>query len=148
MAVGGSTVGQVLEGDRRFDLVVRLPDEVRRDLHALENLPIPLPVDGSPRGSASLVSSAHAAAHPAHVPLGAVAHIKLEEGPNQISREDGKRRVVVQANVRGRDLGSFVAEAQRRVNAEVKLPSGYWLRWGGQFEILPRMRTRFPGYGL
>ncbi len=142
MAMGGSTVGQVFEGDRRFDLVVRMPDEVRRDLHALKDLPIPLPANRSPRGSASLVSSAHAASHPAYVPLGAVAHIALEEGPNQISREDGKRRVVVQANVRGRDLGSFVAEAQRRVSAEVKLPAGYWLRWGGQFENLAAARNR------
>jgi cobalt-zinc-cadmium resistance protein CzcA len=74
--------------------------------------------------------------HPAYVPRGAVARIRIEEGPNQVSRENGKRRVVVQANVRGRDLGSFVAEAQRRVQAEVEPPPGYWLEWGGQYENL------------
>ena len=141
MAMGGSKVGQVFEGDRRFDLVVRLPDEVRRDIHALENLAIPLPMLGGSAG-ASRVSAEHPAAHAAYVPLGAVAKIVLEEGPNQISREDGKRRVVVQANVRGRDLGSFVAEAQRRVDAEVKIPTGNWLRWGGQFENLAAARNR------
>ena len=124
-AIGGSVVGQVFEGDQRFDLVVRLPDEIRRDLEALENIPVPLPPGEGPKG-----------AHAAYVPLGTVSKISLEEGPNQISREDGKRRVVVQANVRGRDLGSFVAEAERRVREEVTLPSGYWLRWGGQYENL------------
>lgn len=142
MAMGGSKAGQVFEGDRRFDLVVRLPDEVRRDLHSLENLAIPLPSTGPARASSGQRPGEHAALHSAYVPLGAVAKIALEEGPNQISREDGKRRVVVQANVRGRDLGSFVAEAQRRVDAEVKLPEGNWIRWGGQFENLAAARNR------
>ncbi len=141
-AMGGGKAGQVFEGDQRFDLIVRLPDDMRRDLHALENLPIPLPTAEAPSSTVSLISRSHAAAHPGYVPLGAVAKITLEEGPNQISREDGKRRVVVQANVRGRDLGSFVAEAQRRVSAEVTLPPRYWLRWGGQFENLAAARNR------
>lgn len=141
-AMGGSAVGEVLEGDRRFDLVVRLPDRIRRDLHALENLPIPLPVNRPPSTSATLTSSAHADAHPAYVPLGALANIQLVEGPNQVSRENGKRRVVVQANVRGRDLGSFVQEAQQLVRRDVRVPAGYWLGWGGQFENLAAARTR------
>ena len=77
-----------------------------------------------------------------YLPLGAVARIEVSEGPNQISRENGKRRVVVQANVRGRDLGSFVEEAQRRVDAEIALPAGYWITWGGQFENLIAARKR------
>ncbi len=143
-AVGGSTVGQVFEGDRRFDLVVRLPDEIRRDIHALADLPIPLPrtrmeVAGPPSVSRPRVEEI---AHHAYVPLGAVARVAIEEGPNQIGREDGKRRVVAQANVRGRDLGGFVAEAERRIAAEVKLPAGYWTTWGGQFENLIAARRR------
>ena len=78
----------------------------------------------------------------AFVPLAAVARIALEEGPNQVSHENGKRRVVVQANVRGRNLGGFVADAQRRIDAEVKLPAGYWTEWGGQFENLLAARQR------
>jgi cobalt-zinc-cadmium resistance protein CzcA len=135
-AVGGSTVGEVFEGDQRFDLVVRLPDEIRRDLEAIENLPIPLAPAESAGPRIAAVRSSDEDLHPAYVPLGAVANISIEEGPNQVSRENGKRRVVVQANVRGRDLGSFVAEAQRRVQAEVQPPPGYWLEWGGQYENL------------
>ena len=141
-ATGGSTVGEVLEGDQRFELVVRLPENIRRDIHALENLPVPLLGSPPEPQVIALSSSGHAEAHRAYVPLGAVAKIALVEGPNQVSREDGKRRVVVQANVRGRDLGSFVAEAQRRVRQEVQLESGYWIRWGGQFENLAAARNR------
>jgi cobalt-zinc-cadmium resistance protein CzcA len=144
-AVGGSTVGQVFEGDRRFDLVVRLPDEIRRDIHALEDLPIPLPRAESAGGDGHVLLAAvepEELAHNAYVPLGAVARISIEEGPNQIGREDGKRRVVVQSNVRKRDLGSFVAEAQERITAEVQLPPGYWITWGGQFENLVAARKR------
>jgi cobalt-zinc-cadmium resistance protein CzcA len=144
-AVGGSTVGQVFEGDRRFDLVVRLPDEIRRDIHALEDLPIPLPrQEGeAPTGDVLLAAlEPEEVTHNAYVPLGAVARISIEEGPNQIGREDGKRRVVVQANVRGRDLGGFVDEAQQRIAAGVSLPPGYWTAWGGQFENLVAARQR------
>ncbi|MCC6650502.1 MAG: CusA/CzcA family heavy metal efflux RND transporter [Candidatus Eisenbacteria bacterium] len=141
-ATGGSTVGEVLEGDRRFELVVRLPEHIRRDLEALDNLPVPLPGNAPEIAGVSLSSSSHSEAHRAYVPLGAVARIALAEGPNQVSREDGKRRVVVQANVRGRDLGSFVAEAQQRVRQEVSLEPGYWLNWGGQFENLAAARNR------
>jgi cobalt-zinc-cadmium resistance protein CzcA len=143
-AVAGSTVGQVFEGDRRFDLVVRLPDEIRRDIHALSDLPIPLPrgPQEQPRDVLLAALESEQLAHNAYVPLGAVARVSLEEGPNQIGRENGKRRVVVQANVRGRDLGGFVAEAQERIAAEVALPAGYWMTWGGQFENLIAARQR------
>jgi cobalt-zinc-cadmium resistance protein CzcA len=142
-AVGGVSAGEVFEGDRRFQLVVRLPDTIRRDLDAIENLPVPLP-PGDEAGHASTGETVAATApvRAGFVPLGAVARIGLEEGPNQISRENGKRRVVVQANVRGRDLGSFVADAQARIDATVKLPAGYWTEWGGQFENLIAAQRR------
>jgi cobalt-zinc-cadmium resistance protein CzcA len=140
-AVGGTVVGQVFEGDRRFDLVVRLPEEIRTDIHALQDLPIPRP---SATGVAARTGARayDAEAHAAYVPLGAVARISVEEGPNQIGRENGKRRVVVSANVRGRDLGGFVDEAQRRILSEVALPPGYWTAWGGQFENLLAAQRR------
>jgi heavy metal efflux system protein len=144
-AVGGLRAGEVFEGDKRFDLVVRLPDAIRRNVEALENLPVPLPprADAAQRSSGPTAPAVDpGAGRPGFVPLGTVAKITLEEGPNQVSRENGKRRVVVQCNVRGRDLGGFVAEAQRRIDAEVKLPSGYWSEWGGQFENLIAARKR------
>jgi cobalt-zinc-cadmium resistance protein CzcA len=144
-AVGGRETGLVFEGDRRFELVVRLPDELRRDLEGLANLPIPLPHRECTRdrsGASTLVGDDPAArGGPAFIPLHSVARIEVLEGPNQISRENGKRRVVVQCNVRGRDLGSFVQEAQSRV-ATVELPAGSWLAWGGQFENLVAARAR------
>jgi cobalt-zinc-cadmium resistance protein CzcA len=139
-AVGGREAGQLFEGDRRFDLVVRLPEGMRSDPSALENLPIPLP-----RESAVALASAGEGAGAATAPfvaLGTVADISVAEGPNQISRENGKRQVVVQANVRGRDIGSFVADAQKRIDADVKPPAGTWLDWGGQFENLTAARRR------
>lgn len=144
-AVGGVSAGEVFEGDKRFDLVVRLPDAIRRDVDALASLPIPLPEDargGHDPSNSVLPASSRARAPTGFVPLGAVAKIALEEGPNQVSRENGKRRIVVQCNVRGRDLGGFVADAQRRIDAEVKLPAGYWTEWGGQFENLIAARER------
>jgi cobalt-zinc-cadmium resistance protein CzcA len=127
-AVGGREAGLVFEGDRRFQIVVRLPDRLRGDITTLENLPVPLPGSGERAG--------------ASVPLREVASFAFVEGPNQISRENGKRRVVVTANVRGRDIGSVVASAQARIDAEVALPPGYWLAWGGQFENLSAARQR------
>jgi cobalt-zinc-cadmium resistance protein CzcA len=138
-AVGGREAGQLFEGDRRFDLVVRLSDAMRSDPDALENLPIPLPREGG--AFASAAEGAGAAPAP-FVALGAVADISVAEGPNQISRENGKRQIVVQANVRGRDIGSFVADAQKRITAEVKVPAATWLDWGGQFENLTAARRR------
>ena len=124
VAIGGRTAGQIFEGDRRFEIIVRLPEHLRTDMDGLKRLPVPLP-DG--RG---------------FIPLGDVATFEVAPGPNQISREDGKRRVVVTANVRGRDIGSFVAEAEQRIAAEVEIPTGYWTTWGGQFEqLLSARRT-------
>lgn len=122
-AIGGAEAGQIFEGDRRFDVVVRLPDSARNDPAALDALPVT---------TAAGVT----------VPLSSVAKIQIAEGQNQISRNDGSRRMVVQANVRGRDLGGFVTDAQTRVKAEVKLPAGYSLTWGGQFENLKRAEQR------
>ncbi|WP_437282293.1 CusA/CzcA family heavy metal efflux RND transporter [Sorangium sp. So ce375] len=142
-AVGGISAGEVFEGDKRFELVIRLPDAIRGDIRALQNLPVPLPKADRPEAATRTVSATdRPERHAAFVPLGSVAKIAVEEGPNQVSRENGKRRVVVQANVRGRDLGSFVAEAQQRLDAEVKLPAGYWTAWGGQFENLIAARQR------
>jgi heavy metal efflux system protein len=141
-AVGGVSAGEVFEGDRRFELVVRLPDTIRRDLDALESLPIPLPRDSTPVDHGVGSGSEKNAVRTGFVPLGAVARIAFEQGPNQISRENGKRRVVVQANVRGRDLGGFVADAQQRIDRAVKLPPGYFTEWGGQFENLIAAQRR------
>ena len=140
-AMGGRAAGLVFEGDRRFDLVVRLPDELREDIHRLEELPIPLPPSADEPSDVVPVSDGHVRVGPGFVPLGALASIDVSEGPNQVSRENGKRRVVVQCNVRGRDLGSFAAEAQARV-ADLELPSGGWLEWGGQYENLVAARER------
>ncbi len=139
IAVGGKDAGLIFEGDRRFDIVMRLPEHMRVDMDALASLPIPVPpqpagAPGDP-GRRPITQTGLVAAVP-YVPLSAVAEIETAPGPNQISRENGKRRVVVSANVRDRDLGSFVAEVQRRVAQQVKMPAGYWIGWGGQFEQL------------
>jgi heavy metal efflux system protein len=128
VAVGGKAASQVFEGDRRFDLLVRLPERLREDMEALKRLPIALRTGGDARAS--------------YVTLGEVARFDLAPGPNQVSRENGKRRAVVTTNVRGRDLGSFVAEAQARISAEVKLPEGYWIGYGGTFEQLASATAR------
>ena len=134
IAVGGKEAGEIFEGDRRFDLMVRLPEHLRTDIEALKALPISLAAgarDDKSRG-----------AHTAYVALGELARFEIAPGPNQISRENGKRRIVVTTNVRGRDLGSFVSEVQRRINAEVTLPPGYWLAYGGTFEQLASAANR------
>ncbi|EIK46413.1 CzcA cation efflux system protein [Cellvibrio sp. BR] len=123
-AIAGESAGLIYEGDRRFELVVRLPEKLRNDLSALERLPVPIK------------------AEPGFVPLNEVASIELAPAPNQVSRENGKRLVVVTANVRGRDLGSFVSEVQTRIASEVKLPAGYWLDYGGTFEQLESASKR------
>ncbi|HYG05750.1 MAG TPA: CusA/CzcA family heavy metal efflux RND transporter [Stenotrophomonas sp.] len=121
--VGGAASGKIFEGDRRFDVVVRFSDDSRNDPAQLAALPI-----ATPSGTV--------------VPLSSVARIEIAEGPNQISRNNGSRRVVVQANVRGRDLGGFVEEAQAAVDAGVTIPPGVHLTWGGQFENLQRAEKR------
>ncbi|MET0357023.1 MAG: CusA/CzcA family heavy metal efflux RND transporter [Cellvibrio sp.] len=123
-AIAGETAGLLFEGDRRFELIVRLPEHLRQDPAALERLPIP-------------TSKA-----PGYVPLSQVAKLTLTTTPNQISRENGKRLVVVTTNVRDRDLGGFVKEAQTRIANEIKLPAGYWLNYGGTFEQLERASKR------
>lgn len=123
-ATGGTPAGQIFDGDRRFNIVVRLPETLRQNPDVLARLPIQLP-----GGAGS-------------VPLLEVAVIERTTGPNQISREDGKRRAVVTTNVRGRDLGSFIAELQQRVGAEIDLPAGYWVDYGGTFEQLQSASTR------
>ncbi len=131
-AVGGQVASQLFEGDRRFDIVVRLPEQMRVDPTALEDLPIPLP-DVANADRSSLEPSWASART---VPLREVAQIESLLGPNQINRENGKRRVVVTANVRDRDLGSFVEELQQRVGQQVNVPEGYWIDYGGTFEQL------------
>jgi cobalt-zinc-cadmium resistance protein CzcA len=136
IAVGGKTAGLIFEGDRRFDLVVRLPENLRSNVEAIKALPIPLPpLENQAKAMPALWGNSPLA-QIRYAPLSELAVIDLAPGPNQISREDGKRRIVVSANVRGRDLGSFVADAQRQIAEKVKLPAGYWIGWGGQFEQL------------
>jgi cobalt-zinc-cadmium resistance protein CzcA len=136
IAMGGREAGLVFEGDRRFPLMVRLPEALRQNLDALATLHIPLPPQENGH------QPVRTADRPAYIPLGEVARFEIAEGPNQISRENGKRRIVVQANIRGRDLGSFVADAQQQIAAQVPLPAGSWLDWGGQFENLVAARQR------
>ncbi len=141
IAIGGREAGQVFEGDRRFELIVRMPAALREDQAVLEALPVPLPAATAP-GGLSAVDYVSTSGRPGYIALGQLAEVEISEGPNQISRENGKRRIVVQANVRGRDIGSFVTEAQAAMDAEIELPTGYWLDWGGQFENLVEARKR------
>lgn len=123
---------------RRFDIVVRLPERLRGNLDAIRAIPIPLP-PGEETGSSAPIRTALSGSplsQKRYVPLSSVATVQATPGPNKISRKNGKRRIVVTANVRERDLGSFVAEAQHAVAQKVKLPAGYWIGWGGQFEQL------------
>jgi cobalt-zinc-cadmium resistance protein CzcA len=136
IAVGGKTAGLVFEGDRRFELVVRLPEHLRSDIEAIKALPIPLPPAEAQPSAVRAVWGSSPLAQLRYAPLSSVAQLEVAPGPNQISRENGKRRVVVTANVRDRDLGSFVNDAQRQIADKVKLPAGYWIGWGGQFEQL------------
>lgn len=122
-AIGGREAGMIFEGDRRFPVVIRLPENTRSNLTALAQMPIPTPDGG-------------------FVPLSTVAEIGIVDGQNQITRENGKRRVVVQANVRGRDVASVVGDAEEAIAAQVKLPAGTYLEWGGQFENLASARDR------
>ena len=133
-AIGGSVAGQLIEGDRRFDLVVRLPESQRQDPAVLADLPIPLPESASVDEPSRLATGANGG--PRTVPLREVAKIQVERGPNQINRENGKRRVVITANVRERDLGGFVGELRTRIGQDVRLPEGYWIDYGGTFEQL------------
>jgi cobalt-zinc-cadmium resistance protein CzcA len=127
-ALGGRPAGLLFSGDRRFRIVVRAPSAQRNDVESIGALPVMLPpVENSPRGA---------------VPLRQVAGFRTSEGLNEISRDNGKRRVYVQANVRGRDIGSFVAEAQSLIDRNVRVPAGSWLEWGGQYENLQGAKER------
>ncbi len=132
ISVGGRTSGLIYEGDRRFELQVRLPEQLRSDIEGLKRLPISLPASNTAAGGALPASTGA----PAYITLGEVANFELVQGPNQVSRENGKRRAVVTANVRDRDLGSFVQEAEALIAERVQIPPGYWVTWGGQFEQL------------
>jgi cobalt-zinc-cadmium resistance protein CzcA len=126
-AIGGEKAGLIFEGDRRFDLVVRLPEKMRTDVEQLRYLP---------------VSTSGFKDGPGYVPLNEIASLEFVSAPNQVNRENGKRRVVVTANIRDRDLGSFVAEVEQRVAAELVLPPSYWIEYGGTFEQLESARNR------
>lgn len=139
IALGGKAAGEVFEGDKRFEIIMRLPENLRTDIEALERLPVPLPKrEENGGGVARFTRVSYPAGHNSQpfILLSEVAEISVAPGPNMINRENGKRRVVVTANVRGRDLGSFVAEAQQRLAAKIEIPAGYWISWGGQFEQL------------
>ncbi|MDG9857796.1 CusA/CzcA family heavy metal efflux RND transporter [Pseudomonas nitroreducens] len=131
VAIGGREAGTLFEGDRRFDLIVRLPESLRSDIDALSRMLIPVPAPANATDSRI-----------GFITLGEVARLELVQGPNQVSRENGKRLVVVSANVRGRDIGSFVAEASGNIERQVKLQAGYWTTWGGQFEQLQSAAQR------
>ncbi|WP_395598428.1 CusA/CzcA family heavy metal efflux RND transporter [Pseudomonas sp. A1437] len=130
VAVGGRQAGTLYEGDRRFDMVVRLSDAMRKDIDGLSALLIPVP---AVNGAANQIG---------FIALQDVASLDLVLGPNQVSRENGKRLVIVSANVRGRDIGSFVAEAGEVIERDVQVPPGYWTSWGGQFEQLQSAAKR------
>ncbi|PJD97310.1 MAG: CusA/CzcA family heavy metal efflux RND transporter [Parachlamydia sp.] len=132
IATGGGKAGQISEGDRRFDILVKLPEELK-EINVLERLPIPLPVQTQPGKSKS---------HFPQIPLNEIAQLKIAEGLNEIRRENGKRFVSVQANVRGSDLGTFVKQAKQEISEKIVLPKGSWIGWGGQFENLLSARLR------
>jgi cobalt-zinc-cadmium resistance protein CzcA len=121
-ALAGREAGQIFEGDRRFDIVVRLPTQLRNDLDALGALPVMLPASGEGMR--------------ASVPLRQLVQFRFTQGLNEVSRDNGKRRIYVEANVVGRDLGSYVDEAQARLAKEIRLAPGSWIEWGGQFQNL------------
>ena len=127
-ALGGRPAGMLFSGDRRFEIVVRVPEALRNDVDAIGAIPVMLPHAGEgPRPS---------------VPLRQLVRFQTTEGLNEISRDNGKRRIFVEANVRGRDLGSFVDEARGIVDRQVKIPAGSWIEWGGQFENLQAAKRR------
>ncbi|AZD94885.1 MULTISPECIES: efflux RND transporter permease subunit [Pseudomonas] len=131
IAVGGRKAGILYEGDRRFDMLVRMSDAQRTDIDGLSRLLIPVAAAaGSVNGQLGFIA------------LSEVASVDLVLGPAQVSRENGKRLVIVSANVRGRDMGTFVEEATRAIGDQVQIPTGYWITWGGQFEQLQEASKR------
>ncbi|WP_010301425.1 efflux RND transporter permease subunit [Candidatus Odyssella thessalonicensis] len=138
IAIGGKEAGVIFEGDRRFDIMVKLPEPYRQNLEIIENLPI---FFSKPLIKADLITN-KSEEKIASIPLKEVAELVVTDGPNQISRENGKRRIVVQANIRGTDMASFVINAQAKIDQAVKLPAGYWIEWGGQFKNLIEAKER------
>jgi cobalt-zinc-cadmium resistance protein CzcA len=122
-AIGGKAATQVLEGQKRFDLIVRYPQDRRYDVNSIKNILINAP--GGER-----------------VPMGQLTKITIEEGPAQISREHSQRRIAVECNLLGRDIGGFVSEAKRKIEQTIDLPPGYYITWGGQFELQQRANKR------
>lgn len=127
IAMNGHEAGMLFQGDRRFQVVVRLAEEARVNLDILKRLPIKI---------------SDIADNAVYLQLGEVASIDIVQGANQFSRENGKRNVVITANVRNRDIGSYIAEAQQRIQQEVNVPDGYWVNWGGTFEQLQSASNR------
>lgn len=138
IAMNGKATGEIMDGDKRFEIIVRLPEERRIDIEALKRIPIrlsrPYGVQSDEHKRLLAASKEPGVGQESFIPLHAIAKIELNPGPNQVSRENGKRRIVVTANVRGQDLGSFVTEGQKSIQETVKLPAGHWIAWGGQFE--------------
>ncbi|MBL4571524.1 MAG: CusA/CzcA family heavy metal efflux RND transporter [Gammaproteobacteria bacterium] len=126
-AVGGKSAGLIYEGDRRFPLVVRLPEAMRVDIDRVSRLPVPVSELANEAG---------------YVLLSEIADIELVSSPNRIGRENSQRRVVISANVRGRDLGSFVADVQQEISSQIELPAGYFIEYGGTFEQLESASQR------
>jgi cobalt-zinc-cadmium resistance protein CzcA len=122
-AIGGKVATEVFEGQKRFGVLVRFPGDVRKDVNTIKNILV-----SAPNG--------------ARIPLEQLSRVYLEEGPAQISRENGQRRIVIECNVQGRDIGGFVAEAQKKIASQVELPTGYFIDWGGQFENQQRAMAR------
>ena len=144
-AIGGKELGLIYEGDSQFEIIARLKEEERNNLESIKNIPLQVQGEVGEHGT-SLVPISQSVQFneppPPYIRLRDVAEIKKSENANQISRENGKRRIVVTANVRGRDLGSFVADAQKNIESKILLPAGYWISWGGQFEQLISAKNR------
>jgi cobalt-zinc-cadmium resistance protein CzcA len=136
-AIGGKSAGQFFQGDRRFPIVVRLPESLRANVDALKRLPILLPAPEEPSSNQTV-----SLGRPNYIQLSDVADFEIKTGPNLINRENGKRRIIVTCNIHGRDIGTFVAETQSKIKGQVKLPVGYWMQWGGQFEQLQSATQR------
>ncbi|MBX9805728.1 MAG: CusA/CzcA family heavy metal efflux RND transporter [Alphaproteobacteria bacterium] len=132
IAIGGREAGVVFEGDRRFDIILKMPEQFRQNLEMIQNIPIFLKKPLEEKNKVSGISQQKMVS----IPLKEVAELVIADGPNQISRENGKRRVVVQSNVRGSDIATFVKSAEKAISKSVQIPAGYWLEWGGQFKNL------------
>ncbi|MDP1975070.1 MAG: CusA/CzcA family heavy metal efflux RND transporter [Alphaproteobacteria bacterium] len=138
IAIGGRNAGVVFEGDRRFNIVLKLPEHFRENLEMIQNLPIFLKKPASEKDQVTGISKEKIVS----IPLKEVAELIITDGPNQISRENGKRRVVVQSNVRGNDINTFVQLSEKAIKESVQLPAGTWLEWGGQFKNLTKAKER------